>query len=111
MKKLRIEVMEILESMAEMNENTIEQEIENVIQYGCSSGYVSALIYYSDTEEFFNRHKEAINKLAHELSNDLFGNPYEIYKKLNFECSKNTMAWFGFEEVVIRIAEEYGIEY
>ena len=109
--KLKIEVMEILVNMVEMNESTIEKEIKNILNYGCQSGIVGDLLYYYQTEAFFNRHKNAINEIAHELSNDIYGNPYEIYKNLNGECNKNNMAWFGFEEIVRRTAEEYGIEY
>lgn len=104
--KLKIEVMEILENMVEMNESTIEKEIENILNYGCQSGIVEDLIYYYQTEAFFDRHKDVINEIAHELSNDIYGNPYEIYKNLNGECNKNTMAWFGFEEMCNIILNE-----
>ena len=103
---LRVEVMEILDNMAVMNGSTVKQEAENVVEYGCVSGYVSALMYYYQTEAFFNRHKEEINEMVHEMSEDIYGNPYELYKNFRFECSKNTLAWFGFEEICYIIANE-----
>ena len=111
MKTLKMEVMEMLEGMVVMNNSTIEEEITNVLEYGCVSGIVSELIYYYQTEEFFNRHKEEINELAQELSEEIYGNKYSIYNNFQYECSKNTMAWFGFEEMTRIIASELEIEY
>ena len=91
---LKNEVMEILESMA------VDSNLETVVE---------EVIYYYQTEAFFNRHKNAINELAHELSEDIYGNPFEIYHNLNGGCSKNNMAWFGFEEVTRIIASELEI--
>ena len=104
---LKNEVMEILKDMAV--DSNLEIVINEVIQYGCVSGIVGSLIYYHQTEAFFNRHKNAINELAHELSEDLYGNPFEIYHNLNGGCSKNNLAWFGFEEVARIIASELEI--
>ena len=106
---LKNEVMEILEDMS--IDSSLEIVINEVLQYGCVSGIVGSLIYYYQTEAFFNRHKEAINELAHELSEEIYGNPFEIYHNLNGGCSKNNMAWFGFEEMVRIIANEMEIEY
>ena len=102
MRELRNEVRAILESMVD-EDTSLEKVIENVLTYGCVSGYVTELIYYSQTVPFFDRHKDAINALAHELSNEIYGNPFELYKNLQYECSKNTMAWFGFEEMAREI--------
>ena len=106
---LKNEVMEILESMAV--DSSLEEVVEEVIYYGCVTGIVPSLIYYYQTEAFFNRHKDAINELAHELSEDLYGNPFEIYHNLNGGCSKNNMAWFGFEEVTRMIASELEMDF
>ena len=106
---LKNEVMEILESMAV--DSSLEEVVEEVIEHGCVTGIVPSLIYYHQTEAFFNRHKNAINELAHELSEDLYGNPFEIYHNLNGGCSKNNMAWFGFEEVTRIIASELEMDF
>ena len=104
---LKNEVMEILEGMAV--DSSLEIVINEVLQHGCISGIVGSLIYYYQTEAFFDRHKNAINELAHELSEDIYGNPFEIYHNLNGGCSKNNMAWFGFEEMTRIIASELEI--
>ena len=104
---LKNEVMEILEGMAV--DSSLETVINEVLEYGCVSGIVGSLIYYYQTEEFFDRHKDAINELAHELSEEIYGDPFEIYHNLNGGCSKNNMAWFGFEEMTRIIASELEI--
>ena len=109
MQELRNEVRAILESMVD-EDTSLQKVIENVVTYGCVSGYVSDLIYYSQTEAFFDRHKDAINALAHELSNDIYGNSFELYKNLQYGCSKNTMACLCFEEMAREIGYEEGFE-
>ena len=104
---LKNEVMEILEGMAV--DSNLETVINEVLEHGCVTGIVGSLTYYYQTEEFFMKHKDAINELAHELSEDIYGNPFEIYHILNGGCSKNNMAWFGFEEVTRIIASELEI--
>ena len=104
---LKNEVMEILKDMAV--DSSLEEVVEEVLEHGCVTGIVGSLIYYYQTEAFFDRHKDAINELAHELSEDLYGNPFEIYHNLNGGCSKNNMTWFGFEEVTRIIASELEI--
>ena len=106
---LKNEVMEILEDMAV--DSDLETVINEVLEHGCVSGIVPSLIYYHQTEAFFDKHKDAINDLAHELSEDLYGNPFEIYHNLNGGCSKNNMAWFGFEEVTRMIASELEMDF
>jgi hypothetical protein len=109
-KTLKMETMEILENMIE-NDYTMEQVISDILNHGCVSGIVGELMYYYQTKEFFNRHKEEINELAQELSEDIYGDKYSIYHNLNGGCSKNNMAWFGFEEMTRQIADELNIEY
>ena len=47
-----------------MNENMTNKEIldtvDDIVRHGCASGMVPALIYYSDTEPFFDRHADEI---------------------------------------------------
>ena len=109
-KTLKMETMEILENMVE-NEYTMEQVINDILNHGCVSGIVGSLIYYYQTEDFFNRHKEEINEMAQELSIDIYGDKYSIYHNLNGGCSKNTLSWMAFEETTRQIAEELDIEY
>ena len=93
--ELKRESAEIIIDM--LDENMTNKEIlntvENIVRYGCVNGTVPALIYYSDTEPFFDRHADEIF--------DIYNNG--IY---DFELSKNSLAWFGFETMAYEIYEE-----
>ena len=107
MKELRNEVLEILKGMAV--DNDLETTINYVLEHGCSTGIVGSLIYYHQTEAFFNRHKDAICNLVEDLSFEIYGKPYEIYHSLGVGCNKNNLAWLSFEEVAREIANEMEI--
>ena len=88
----------------------------DVLNYGCQSGIVSSLIYYSDTVAFYKRHKEAINELLYEeMSNSgiyspaaLFGNKWDKEYMLCIEAyNQNLLAWFGFEETLRKIGLKF----
>lgn len=98
--ELKRESAEIIMDM--LDENMTNKEIldtvEDIVRHGCASGIVSALIYYSDTEPFFDRHADEIF--------DIYNNG--IY---DFELSKNSLAWFGFETMAYEIYEELETAY
>ena len=93
--ELKRESAEIIMDM--LDENMTNKEIldtvDDIVRHGCASGMVLALIYYSDTEPFFDRHADEIF--------DLYNNG--IY---DFELNKNSLAWFGFETMAYEIYEE-----
>lgn len=41
-----------------------------VYNYGCVSGWVSSLIYYSDTHKFYDKHYYEIEELREEFEKD-----------------------------------------
>ena len=61
--------------------------------------------------EFFNIFKDEINDLAHSLSEDIYGNPFELYYNLNGGCSKNNLSWLAFEEITRMLADELELNY
>ena len=98
--ELKRESAEIIMDM--LDENMTNKEIldtvEDIVRHGCASGMVLALIYYSDTEPFFDRHADEIF--------DIYNNG--IY---DFELNKNSLAWFGFETMAYEIYEELETAY
>ena len=72
----------------------VKRVLETVLKYGCVSGVVPALMYYKDTEEFFDRHVDEILDLLNELKE---------YGEISFELNRNNLAWFAFEETLNRI--------
>lgn len=84
----------------------------DVLRYGCISGIVGELIYYSDTVAFYNKYKNEINELlAEQMWNfgasspcELFGDKWENEDPLaNDTSNQNLLAWFGFEETLRNI--------
>lgn len=96
------------------NPDELIRELEDLQRYGCVSGMITDLIYYDDTNKFYDNYKDDINEL---LSNLLDGSGLSIQEFfgknfdnddpliLNFS-NKNLLAWFGFEESSYRIYEK-----
>ena len=94
------------------NKNSIFSEVLN---HGCISGIVGNLIYYSQTLAFFEKHKNEINKLLIEILDETGEtNPAKLFRDwdnldpLATEThNQNLLAWFGFEETLRRVAQEF----
>ena len=99
---LRHEVVEIiLDQVDELdNDNEILAAVEEIVTYGCQSGIVSALITYSDTELFFDKHANEIFELVEDAKQE------GIIDMNNFTLSKNNLAWFAFETIAQEIYQE-----
>lgn len=92
--------------------------IIDTLEHGCVSGYVSHLIYYSDTTKYYAEHKDEINKLLYEAM-DSFGNHdlTEIFcGQVSWDpedplaldyYNQNILAWFGFEETMRTFALQF----
>ena len=102
---LRHEVVEIIMDQVDGldNDNEILTAVEEIVTYGCQSGIVSALITYSDTEKFFDRHSNEIFELVEDMKQE------GLINMNNFTLSKNNLAWFAFETIAQEIYNE--VEY
>ena len=99
---LKREVAEIIVDMLDENADSEEVmgTIEYISTYGCVSGTVPALTYYSQTEAFFDRHSEEIFELIEDMAEE------GIIDKKQIELSKNNLAWTAFELVAWEIRDE-----
>jgi hypothetical protein len=85
--------------------------LEHVCQYGCQSGAVSELIYYTETRKFYKEHKHEINQILSEMIEDtglsvseLFGDNWDNSDPLARDTrNQNLLAWFGYETVAGRL--------
>jgi len=94
---------EILDS--DINKDyTVEDWFSDLYQGGCASGFIGSLIYYSDTNNFFDKHYDEINELRNDFEESI-GEPLKIEGDL-----KNYLAWLAFEEVARQLASELEIE-
>ena len=80
--------------------------MQELQQFGCSSGMIEELIYYDDTVKFFDKYVYEINDILSKTQEatgysieELFGNKFDKSDPLikNYP-NKNLLAWFGFEE-------------
>ena len=88
MKTLKEAYNEIIES----NLNEPEERktyLQDLTQHGAISGMVSGLIYYSETTQFFNEHRDEIVAMLDELKEDtgldesgLFGDKWRTWEEI-----------------------------
>lgn len=76
---------------------------------------VDELIYYSDTNKFYDEHEEEIEDLLEDFKENCgWKSRNEAIDNLNGSSEtmtqqKNLLAWFSFEEIVRQINEEFEI--
>lgn len=72
----------------------------DVLTYGCVSGMVSELIYYTDTQKFFDEYYDDIMALVEDYQE-------QTGTQLQHDGDmKNFYAWFAFEETVLELYGE-----
>lgn len=92
--------------------------VDEILQYGCVSGIVGELCYYSDTTKYYEKHKEEINALLYEIMDECgIYNPKELFSRdpswdeedplALYYYNQNLLAWFGFEETMRRFALKF----
>ena len=97
---LKKETLEIILSLIEDYED-YRTLFDDIMYQGCISGIIPHLIYYRDTEKFFDKYSNEIFELYNDLKEEL--------GEINIELNKNNLAWFAFEETTKNIAFELEI--
>ena len=86
------------------------------MHYGCQSGVVGELIYYSDTVRFYKQYRQEINALLYGTMSEtglyapseLFGDKWDKEDPLaQDDYNQNLLAWFGFEETLRNIGYNF----
>ena len=95
----------ILDQVDGMNNEEILEYVAQIINYGCVSGIVPALMTYKDTDEFFNNHSDEILEL---LDND---KEEGILDMNEVEFNKNWLSWYAFERITFDIQYELEAAY
>ena len=100
----------------------LKYHMEDIAEFGCAGGNVMSLIYYSETERFFNCYRKEIINLFKEfihyntenIHEDIQGIYAIIYDSVIYEDQKkfttqekNDLTWFAYEEIVRRITQDY----
>ena len=97
--ELKDNVIDIILNHIDDYENQITF-LEDVLQYGCSSGIVSELIYFNETKCFFIKHMEEIFEIYNNVKDNLSS---------DFEVDANNLSWLAFEYLVGEIYNEVTI--
>jgi len=92
--------------------------VSDLLRYGCVSGMVSELIYYTDTVAFHDEHEVEIWDMLWDTSRELGDdNILELIASFNgskdvgsMDQFKNLLAWWAFEETARQIAYECELE-
>lgn len=100
------------------DDDEIKTYIEDVLNYGCVSGCVGDLIYYSQTTAFYQKYKEEIFELAYTQAQDIgYKSASDLFRHLNgakelesIDQEENLRAWFGFEEMLRLVAYSLELE-
>ena len=102
--KLEKFVCEYVLDYADQNKENVKYFFNDLMQGGCSSGFIGDLIYYKDTHNFFDRFYDEIEELRKEYQQET---GCELHPLGDL---KNWFAWFSFEETAFRIAGKIGLE-
>ena len=96
---LKHEVVEIiLDEIEGIEDDEILSTVKEIVTYGYQSGIVASLVYYKDTEAFFNRHVDEILELIEDAKQTMDMNYIEF--------SRNNLSWFAFEIIAQEIYHE-----
>ena len=106
---------DVINYLLEYNNNSedLQTHLEDINNYGCESGQVNHLIYYTDTVAYFEEHEEEITEMLEQLGiedveswdgleelSDLFPRletPDERHEMELNNQDKNYLAWAIFE--------------
>jgi len=114
--ELQKEVQKILNDMV-YDGYTIENILSDLFCSGCISGMINKLVWFNQTEAWFEKYKETINTM---IANNIFETKLTIsdmFKEFDAEdplCleqnNQNLLAWFSFEETARELADINKIE-
>ncbi|WP_417822374.1 hypothetical protein [Terasakiella sp.] len=88
-----------------MDHDEPETYLSDILNYGCISGCVSELVYYSDTHAFYDQYYYEIEELRQSFEEET-GCAIEVQYDL-----KNFFAWFAFEHTAYQIANEAELDF
>jgi hypothetical protein len=112
--KLERVVAKWLRSTGRDYDNKAQGAYDDLMQGGCQSGMVGAMIYYRDTVKFYKKHMAEIDAMLQESCSEcgctpaeLFGEKWEDGDPLaRDDMNMNLLAWFGFEETARHLMED-----
>lgn len=115
--KLEMDVLdELIEDYSDLGE--VKSYIDDVFKQGCVSGICGRLVYYKDTNKFYDDFEDEIESHLESYQDDCgYNNRLEAISNLNgagdvgnISQEKNLLAWFGYEQTIRGISDKLGFE-
>lgn len=94
----------IKEALDSWYEDDYKSFFNDLLSHGCQSGMIWALIYYSDTHKFYDKHYNEIEDIRSELQDEW------ILSSIPDSDLKNYFAWLSFEHRAYEISNELEME-
>lgn len=111
MNKLEKHVKKWIKQQAVDYSDGVNGVMRDLMYGGCQSGFVTHLIYYTDTVKFYKKYKDEINELLatyYDSAFTLFGDKWDVDDPLALDTqNQNLLAWFGFEETASRLYPDW----
>ena len=112
------ELKKELQAIAEQRENSIEKAVAievldcdniqafftDLFQFGCVSGMIGSLVWWTDTHAFFDTHYDEIEDIRKDFEEET-----GLHIPIKYDL-KNSYAWFAFQETAWRMANRFEIE-
>lgn len=86
------------------SETDIQDFCSNVLKYGCQTGFVSSLVWFSQTHAFFDEFYEEIEDLLFDAMDET-----DYLPPIKGDL-KNTLAWFGYEVMMYKVIVELNFD-
>jgi hypothetical protein len=98
----------LLKEVQEMHDKA---ELKEIVEQGCDNG--TSLIYYNQTNNFYDKHESAIWELIYEQAEDQGITSLELIASFNGQKDvldeirfKNLLCWYAIEEMARKILEQ-----
>lgn len=91
---------DVAQTALEADYSYIKDFFSDLLSHGCISGMISHLVYYADTQTYFDKHYDEIEEIRFDLEDSL-GEMLKPQGDL-----KNWYSWLAFEETARKIAQE-----
>jgi hypothetical protein len=82
------------------------EELEEIVRHGCVNGCASGLIYYHETNSFYDLFCDELHDKLGEWINEIGESPDFIVTQLGYATAfKNAMVWFVAEQYASEIVD------
>lgn len=108
----------VQKKVSPVNYSNIEAVFRDLFRNGCVSGIVNHLIYYSDTDTYFRKHRKEIeNRVTEAIKTGVLNSVEDLINwntedfLIRTQENKCALVWFAFEDAALELANRSGFSY